>query len=446
MADSQIVVGVDIGSSKVAAIVGQLQEDGINILGVSEVPARGIRKGQIVDIEEASSSINASLDQAERMAGYSVDRVFVSLSGVYILSQNSKGIVAISQPSGEIGPQDVQRVLEAAGAISTPSTTSILHVLPKTFTVDGETGIRDPVGMTGVRLEVDTHIITANSVSVKNVQRVLEQEAGVGVSSVVFSGLASSLAVLTETERELGAILVDIGAGITNICIYVEGALSYSSVIPIGARHITNDLAIGLRISLESAEKIKLYLSRKYGKKSKEATGPDAAPEGSARREGLRPSGEEGSSDDIDLAGLHLIEDLKKVSQKTLVDGIIKPRLNELFTMVGIELKKSGFATQTPAGVVITGGGARTAGAEESAKRMLSMPVRVGIPANVTGLIDDIENPSFATSVGLLFFAKGFQGQEEGSFLDGILRPLNLNFTRGIFGSITKLLKTFLPK
>ena len=161
---------------------------------------------------------------------------------------------------------------------------------------------------------------------------------------------------------------------------------------------------------------------------------------------GMPSWGEYLSSDDIDLAGLHLIEDLKKVSQKTLVDGIIKPRLNELFTMVGIELKKSGFATQTPAGVVITGGGARTAGAEESAKRMLSMPVRVGIPANVTGLIDDIENPSFATSVGLLFFAKGFQGQEEGSFLDGILRPLNLNFTRGIFGSITKLLKTFLPK
>ncbi|MBI4091758.1 MAG: cell division protein FtsA [Candidatus Levybacteria bacterium] len=436
MADSKIVVGIDIGSSKIAAIIGQIQEEGINILGVSEVPSRGIRKGQIIDIEEAASSINASLDAAERMAGYSVDRVFVSLSGIHILSQNSKGIVAISAPNGEIGPQDVQRVLEAAGAISTPSTTTILHVLPKTFTVDGESGIKDPVGMTGVRLEVDTHIITANSVSVKNVQRVLEQEAGVGVSQVVFSGLASALSVLTDTERELGVILIDVGAGITNICIYVDGALSYSSVIPIGARHITNDLAIGLRISLESAEKIKLYLSRKYGKKHREASGP----------EGLRPSGEEESSDEVDLAGLHLVEDLKKVSQKTLVDGIIKPRLNELFTFVGIELKKSGFATQTPAGVVITGGGARTAGAQESAKRMLSMPVRVGIPANVTGLIDDVENPAFATSVGLLFFAKGFRPQEEGSFLDGIMSPLNLSLTRGIFGPISKLIKTFLPK
>ena len=270
MANDKIVVGIDIGSSKIATIIGQIQEEGINILGVSEILSRGIRKGQIVDIEEAASSINASLDAAERMAGYSVDRVFVSLSGVHILSQNSKGIVAISAPSGEIGPQDVQRVLEAAGAISTPSTTTILHVLPKTFTVDGEAGIKDPVGMTGVRLEVDTHIITANSVSVKNVQRVLDQEAGVGVSQVVFSGLASALSVLTDTERELGVILIDVGAGVTNICIYIDGALSYSSVIPIGARHITNDLAIGLRISLESAEKIKLYLSRKYGKKHRE--------------------------------------------------------------------------------------------------------------------------------------------------------------------------------
>ena len=429
MADSKIVVGVDIGSSKIATAIGQIQEEGINILGVSEILSRGIRKGQIVDIEEAASSINASLDAAERMAGYSVDRVFVSLSGVHILSQNSKGIVAISAPSGEIGPQDVQRVLEAAGAISTPSTTTILHVLPKTFTVDGETGIKDPVGMTGVRLEVDTHIITANSVSVKNVQRVLEQEAGVGVSQVVFSGLASALSVLTDTERELGVILIDVGAGVTNICIYIDGALSYSSVIPIGARHITNDLAIGLRISLESAEKIKLYLSRKYGKKHRE-----------------EERTEEESGDEVDLAGLHLVEDLKKVSQKTLVDGIIKPRLNELFTMVGIELKKSGFATQTPAGVVITGGGARTAGAQECAKRMLSMPVRVGAPANVTGLIDDVENPTFATSVGLLFFAKGFRPQEEASFLDGIMRPLNLSLTRGFFGSISKLIKSFLPK
>ncbi len=436
MAESQIVVGIDIGSSKIATVIGQVQ-DTLNILGVSEIPSRGIRRGQIVDIEEAAASINAALDAAERMAGYSVDQVFVSLSGAHILSQNSKGIVAISSPNGDINESDVSRVLEAAGAVSTPSTTTILHVLPKTFTVDGESGIKDPVGMTGVRLEVDTHIITANSVSVKNIERVLGQEAGVNVAAVVFSGLASSLSVLTDTERELGVILIDIGAGITNICIYVDGALSYSSVIPIGARHITNDLAIGLRISLESAEKIKLYLSKRYGKSRASAASGNA---------GKEAGDEEEDSDELDLSSLHLAEELKKVSNKTLVDGIIKPRLNELFTMVGIEVKKSGFATQTPAGVVITGGGARTAGASESARRMLSMPVRVGVPIEITGLIDDVENPAFATAVGLLSYARGFRTTEAPTLMGGILKPFNIKFGKGMLGSVTKLIKTFLPK
>lgn len=433
MPDSQIAVGIDIGSSKIATVIGQLNDDAVNILGVAEVPSRGVRRGQIVDIEEAAGSINASLDAAERMAGYSVDHVFVSLSGVHILSQNSKGIVAISTPNGEITPSDVQRVLEAAGAVSTPSTTAVLHVLPKTFTVDGEGGIKDPVGMTGVRLEVDTHIITGNSVSVKNIQRVLEQEAGVSVSAVVFSGLASALSVLTDTEKELGVILVDIGAGITNICIYVDGALAYSSVIPIGARHITNDLAIGLRISLESAEKIKLYLSKKYTKKKSFA-------------DKTKEEREE-ETDELDLSSLQLTEELKKVSNKTLVDGIIKPRLNELFTMIGIELKKSGFATQTPAGVVITGGGSKSAGVEESAKRMLSMPVRIGMPIGITGLIDDAESPAYATALGLLVFARGFRTLDGDDFMGGMLKPFGgLGKGKGIFASVTKLIKSFLPK
>ncbi|HVZ12034.1 MAG TPA: cell division protein FtsA [Patescibacteria group bacterium] len=429
MRDSQIAVGIDIGSSKIATVIGQVQDEGVNILGVSESPAKGVRRGQIVDIEEAASAINVSLDAAERMAGYSVDQVFVSLSGAHILSQNSKGIVAISSPNGEISESDVNRVLEAAGAVSTPSTTTILHVLPKTFTVDGESGIKDPKGMTGVRLEVDTHIVTANSVSVKNIQRVLESEAGVNVAGVVFSGLASSLSVLSDTERELGVVMVDVGAGITNICIYVDGALSYSSVIPIGARHITNDLAIGLRISLDSAEKIKLHLSKKALRKKEELTTEDE------------------TSDELDLASLHLSEEIKKVSQKTLIDGIIKPRLNELFTMVGIEIKKSGFATQTPAGVVITGGGSKTAGVSESARRMLSMPVRLGLPENVTGLIDDVENPSYATAVGLLQYAKGYRGGEETASLGGMLKPLNsMKLGKSFLDPILKLIKTFLPK
>ena len=427
MRDSQIAVGLDIGSSKISTVIGQLNDENINILGVSEVPSKGIRRGQIVDIEEAASAINASLDASERMAGYSIDRVFVSISGSHIQSQNSKGIVAISQPDGEIAQPDIDRVLEAAGAISLPSTTTILHVLPKTFTVDGEGGIKDPVGMTGVRLEVETHIVSANSVSVKNIQRVLESEAGVGLSSLVFSGFASALSVLTETEKELGVIMVDIGAGVTNICIFVDGALAFSSVIPIGARHITNDLAIGLRISLDSAEKIKLYLSNKFGKKK-----------------GVKS--DEDMSDEIDLNELSLVEDVKKVSQKTLVEGIIKPRLNELFTMIGIEIKKSGFASQTPSGLVITGGGSRTVGAEESAKRMLSMPVRIGMPTNIAGLIDDVENPSYATAVGLLEFARNFRSSEESGFMDNIMKTFEVKSLGGITSRLKKLFKSLIPK
>jgi cell division protein FtsA len=358
---------------------GRVDEDVINILGVSESASKGVKKGQIVNIEEASDAINTSLDSAERMAGHSIDRVFVSVSGVNIESQNSKGVVAVSQPDGEISEYDVERVLEAAGAVSLPSTREIIHVIPKTFTVDGEGGIKDPVGMSGVRLEVDTHIITANSAGVKNVEKILSSEAGVNVQSLVFAGLASSLSVLSDTEKELGVVLADIGAGVTNIAIYADGSLSYTSVIPIGARHITNDLAIGLKISLESAEKIKLYLSKHYTRRVR-------VPE----QEGQRRNRAE--EDELDLNELHLPEDIKKVSSKTLVEGIIRPRLNELFTMIALEIKKSGFATQTPAGLVITGGGAKTVGAEESAKRMLSMTVRVGVPQNIAGLKDGIFN------------------------------------------------------
>lgn len=433
MKNADIVVGIDIGSSKIATLIGRVDEDVINILGVSESTSKGVKKGQIVNIEEASEAINTSLDSAERMAGHSIDRVFVSVSGVNIESQNSKGVVAVSQPDGEISEYDVERVLEAAGAVSLPSTREIIHVIPKTFTVDGEGGIKDPVGMSGVRLEVDTHIITANSAGVKNIEKILSSEAGVNVQSLVFAGLASSLSVLSDTEKELGVVLADIGAGVTNIAIYVDGALSYTSVVPIGARHITNDLAIGLKISLESAEKIKLYLSKHYTRRVRL---PEQEP-------GQRRNRAE--EDELDLNELHLPEDVKKVSSKTLVEGIIRPRLNELFTMIALEIKKSGFATQTPAGLVITGGGAKTVGAEESAKRMLSMTVRVGIPQNIAGLIDDVESPTFATAVGLLEYSRNFRSEgAAGVGFSNMLPGIKLNF-KGL-SSLTKFLQKFFPK
>lgn len=390
MSDGKIVVGIDIGTYKIATVIAKVEEDTINVLGVSESKSAGIRKGQIVDIEASVASINASLEAAERMAGYSASRIIASIGGNQIASLNSRGVVAVSSPQSEISENDIARVIDAAKAISLPSTREIVHVLPRNYIVDGQEGIKDPVSMSGVRLEVDTHIITANSVSIRNLEKAFS-EVGVDVDSFVFAGYGSSLSVLSDTEKELGVILVDIGAGTTDISIYVEGSVAYSSVLAIGARHITNDLAIGLRVSLESAEKIKLFLSEAPGKR---VVRPDQGDDVKEQR----------PSDEIDLSSLKLEEEVKKVSQKTLVEGIIRPRLNEIFTMVGLEIKKSGFGGQTPSGLVVTGGGALTVGIKDSAKRMLAMPVRVGMPMNLKGIIDEVQHPTFSTAIGLTVY------------------------------------------
>lgn len=434
MSEGRIIVGVDIGTSKIATLITRVAasdavDEAINVLGVSEVASKGIRKGQIVDIKAAVEAITTSLDQAERMAGYSISRVIVSMGGSHIESQNSRGVVAVAAPSSEITPNDLDRVIDAARAISLSSTREIIHVLPRNYIVDGQEGIKDPIGMMGVRLEVDTHIITANSVSLRNQEKAFSQ-IGIDVDGVVFSGYASSLATLTDTEKELGVILVDIGAGTTDVCIYTDGSVAYSVVLPIGARHITNDLAIGLRISLESAEKIKLFLSKSLDKRPKVY--------GSEVREELK------NSDEIDVGSLGLTEELRKVSKKTLVDGIIRPRLNEIFTFVGLEIKRSGFSGQTPSGLVITGGGACTVGATDCAKRMLGMPVRIGLPTNIKGLIDEISDSSFATVVGLSQYGATLETSSSLPF--GITLP-QLQFLRfnKIFSRVFKFIKSFMP-
>lgn len=425
-----MVVGVDIGTSKIVTVIARVDDESINVLGVSEVVSSGVKKGQIVDIKEAVDSINSSLDGAERMAGYSVSHVIASLGGGQIESQNSRGVVAVSSSAGEITQSDLERVIDAARAVSLPSSRQIIHVLPRNYVVDGQEGIKDPIGMTGIRLEVDTHIVSAASTSLSNLEKAFSQ-VGIDIDSVVFNGYASSLAVLSETEKELGVVLVDMGAGTTDISVYSEGSVAYSSVLPIGARHIANDLAIGLRISLESAEKIKIYLSNKAKKPKIERLGETF-------------ENESRNSDEIDLTSLGLQEDLRKVSHKTLTDGIIRPRLNEIFTMVGIEIKRSGFAGQTPAGIVITGGGALTVGAADSAKRTLAMPVRIGTPMNMKGLIDEIQYPNFATVVGLTVFGKNLDVRQSLPF--GISLPSfgNLGFNRWL-SRIVNFIKSFMP-
>jgi cell division protein FtsA len=425
MAKTRIVAGIELGSSKVATLIAQVQTDpvslstSINIVGVASVESKGIKKGQIVDIEETVESTIASVEAAERMAGYNLDTAYIALGGAHVSSQNSHGVVAVSDPNGEVVADDVERAIEAASAISLPSSRELIHVLPREFVVDGESGVKDPIGMSGVRLEVDTHIITASSAAVKNIRKAVN-EVGVNIDELVFSGLAASEAVLTKTEKELGCVLVDIGGGTTSVSAFIDGAFSYSGVIPIGAKNVTNDLAIGLRVSLESAEKIKIALSEQEKRKDKTGTSSEI--------------------DQLDLKQLGIPE-IKKVSRKTLVEGIIRPRLNEIFTMAKLELEKDNIINKVPSGVIITGGGAETVGVADSAKRMMSLPVRIGKPKGVGGLIDDVINPAFAVPVGLILFGAR---QEPNENLTSFTKRIKLP-SRGFAGKLVDAVRDLLP-
>lgn len=429
MARDHTVSGIDVGTSKITTLVAVLSEEGeARVIGVSTVPSRGLRKGQVVNIEEATAAISSSLESAERMAGTSIGRAFVCVGGAHIASLNSHGVVAVAEPEREITQFDVKRVIDAAKAVSLPSSREILHVLPRGYVVDGQEGIVDPVGMTGIRLEVDTHLVTGGATAIRNLRKCVE-ELGVEVFGMVFSGLASAQASITETEKELGVILIDIGGGTTDVAIFVEGALSYSSVIPIGAINITKDLAAGLRVSLESAEKIKLAL----GEAPKLPTTFDETNQKSAK------------NDEIDLTQLGLPEELKSTSRKTLIEGIIKPRLNEIYTMVGLEIKRSGFGGMTPSGIVLTGGGAQTVGAVEAARRNLAMPVHIGIPSRITGLIDEILTPAYTASVGLVL-SSATVGGGEGAVHFSSLRKMGERIQiKGAAGKVIDFVKSFLP-
>lgn len=419
MVKTKIIAGIELGSSKTVTIVAQVSTDEtynetINIIGVSQSISKGVKKGQIVNIEESVEAAITSIEGAERMAGHNIDSAFVSLGGAHITSQNSHGVVAVSGPNGEIVTSDVDRVIEAASAISLPTSREVVHVLPREFIVDGETGVKDPVGMSGVRLEVETHVVTASSAAIKNLSKTLG-EAGVKINDMVFAGLASSYSVLTETEKELGCVLIDIGAGTTSVVAYVDGSLAYSGVIPVGAKNVTNDIAIGLRVSLDTAEKIKLSLSDT--KTSKE------------------------QKDELDLSSLGISE-VSKVSKKTLVEGIIRPRLNEIFTMVRLELEKEKIINRIPSGAIVTGGGAKTIAIVESAKRMLSVPVRIGVPSGVGGLIDDCLDPAFSAPIGLLLYGTKQEIAETG----GLKFPMKLNIKGvGFLHKIIESIKDLLP-
>ncbi len=423
MAD-QLITAIDIGSSKIATIVGieSKEDDELRIIGFNSTPSRGVKKGLIVDIDKVTESVEESIEKAERMAGQKIHTALVSVGGPHISSLNSRGVVAVADARGEISDTDIQRVVEAARAISLSTTRQIIEVSPRDFVVDGQEGIKNPIGMSGVRLEVETHIITASHTNLKNIDRCMEN-IGVQNEGFIFAGLASSESVLTDTEKELGVVCVDIGGGKTDIALYTDGSLSYSSSIPIGAKHITNDIAVGLRVSLDSAEKIKLHLSRKMDYRIDRA---------------------KRKIEEINLHELALPEQIEKYDMKVLIDGIIGPRLEEIFKLVSDEIVKSNLIEHIPSGLVITGGGALTVGILEMGKKVIGLPIRIGVPGRVTGLVDEIIDPQFATTVGLILYGrKNIISREEGfKNFNKILKDFSFG---GSVGKVKDFFKQFIP-
>lgn len=382
----EVYIGLDIGSTKVACVVG-LHEEGSSmpsVIGVGTAPTNGMRRGVVVDVEETVSSITAAVDEAERISGVAIDRATISIDGANVSSMNSKGVIAVGRADQEITVDDLRRAEEAATAVHLPPNREILQVFPRSYTVDGQANIKDPVGMNGVRLEVETHIITGATPAIKNLNRSIYQ-AGIDIEGQVLVPLAAARAVLSKRQKELGVAVVDIGGGTTGIAVYEEGDVLYSSVLPVGSAHITNDLAIGLRTNVDIAEKVKL----RYAKAD-------------------HPKG--GASEKIRIEELEGDDVL--VSRKEL-SKIVNARLDEILQMVRGELRQVGKDVMLPAGIVLTGGGAKLEGLEDYAREILKLPVVIGRPEGFSGMVDKISDPAFAAPVGLMLENMSFGGQTD---------------------------------
>jgi len=377
MSKPEYIFGLDVGSSNIRCIVGEILPNlPLQIVGVSVSEAAGIRKGQVFDIEEAKGAIQKTIEEISKKIGFAPESFIVSIGGSQIQSISSRGVVAVSRADGEVSEEDVNRVIKAAEAVSLPKNKEIIHIIPKEFIVDKEGGIKDPRGMHGVRLEVEAEVILASSLYVNNLIKAVE-EAGGSAESLVFSTLAASEAVLTKRQRELGCLVLDIGGSSTGLCVFEEGNLIYAGVLPVGASHITNDIAIAFQLPIEIAERLKL----KYGFAEKKSL----------------PSKEEIKLEEI--GG----EKGKTIPRKKLVE-VIEARNLEILELANKELKKIGREKLLPAGVILVGGGAKMPGLEELVKKVLHLPCQIGYPREVEGIVDKIDDPSFATAVGLLLW------------------------------------------
>jgi cell division protein FtsA len=398
--EKNLIVGLDIGTSKVVAIVGEVTpENEIEIIGLGSNPSRGLKKGVVVNIESTVQSIQRAVEEAELMAGCQIHSVYAGIAGSHVRSLNSHGIVAIRDK--EVTPYDVERVIDAARAVAIPADQKILHILPQEFIIDEQESIREPIGMSGVRLEAKVHMVTGAVSAAQNIIKCVRR-CGLEVDDIILEQLASSHSVLTEDEKELGVCLVDIGGGTTDIAVFTEGAIRHTAVIPIAGDQVTNDIAVALRTPTQYAEEIKI----KYACALTQLASVDETIE--VPSVGDRPD--------------------RRLARQTLAE-VVEPRYEELFTLIQAELRRSGFEDLCAAGIVLTGGSSKMEGAVELAEEIFHMPVRLGTPQYVAGLVDVVRNPIYSTGVGLLLF--GYQNRalreseaRMGSGFNGVLRRM----------------------
>ncbi|MFN2308155.1 MAG: cell division protein FtsA [Gammaproteobacteria bacterium] len=402
--EKNMIVGLDIGTSKVVAIVGEVTaEGGVEIIGIGSHPSRGMKKGVVVNIESTVHSIQRAIEEAELMAGCQIHSVYAGIAGSHIRSLNSHGIVAIRDK--EVTAGDVERVIDAARAVAIPADQKILHILPQEYIIDKQEGIREPVGMSGVRLEAKVHLVTGAVSAAQNIIKCVRR-CGLEVDDIILEQLASSYSVLTEDEKELGVCLVDIGGGTTDIAVFTEGSIRHTAVIPIAGDQVTNDIAVALRTPTQHAEEIKI----KYACALAQLASADETIE--VPSVGDRPP--------------------RRLARHTLAE-VVEPRYEELLSLVQSELRRSGFEDLAAAGIVLTGGSSKMEGLIDLAEEVFHMPVRLGSPQYVAGLVDVVRNPIYATGVGLLLFGNQNRSQ----------RTMEAQFGRGMRGVLGRMKSWF---
>jgi cell division protein FtsA len=377
MTEPRTIVGIDVGTTKICTLVGELYEDGqLRIIGVGVAPSRGLHKGVVVNVNEATEAISASVQKAERISGYQITSAYVGVGGGHVTAINSRGVVGISRSARGISQFDIDRALDAARAIAIPHNREIIHAIPRGYIVDDQEGVKDPIGMQGIRLEVEVHIVTGASTSVSNLVKCV-RAAGVEIDDLILQSLASGEAILKESEREMGVVLADVGGGTTDVAIFIEGSIWHTIVLGTGGEHLTHDVAVGLRTPFDTAEELKI----KYGHAIPRSLATDELIEVSSFGNGARQS----------VSRLQLSE-------------VIEARAEEILMLVLREVKRSGYDGLLAAGLVMCGGSAELSGFKDLGQQILQVPVRVGRPHDLQGLTDVLESPAYATAVGLLLW------------------------------------------